>query len=246
MSRLKLILMLIAIAALGWLAVQFAGWRSGKLETLQPPAAVQPVALSTATPAGLLLFGDSRVRQWTPLPGRPYPIVVEGFPGETAIQLAGRFPAALQAHRPSVVIVQLGVNDAVAASLAGSERRQQALKDSLSAIERIAADSKAAGASLTILKVLPPVRPDLPRRLIYRSHVGDYVAALNAAIPAIAARHGATVADPLPLLTDEAGAVREAYRRDTLHFTPEAYKALGALLPASIEAPHSPSTEVRG
>ena len=183
----------------------------------------------------MLLFGDSRVRQWAPLPARPYPIAVEGFPGETAIQLAGRFPTVLRAHRPSEVIVQMGVNDAVAASVAGRARREQALNDSLAAFDRIAADSRAAGVRLVILKVLPPVRPDLARRLVYRSIVEDYVAALNAALPGIAARHGATVSDPLPLITGDAGAVPEAYRRDALHFTPAAYLAMGDLLPPTLE-----------
>lgn len=243
MSRLRFLLILSAMAGVAWFGLQLATWRAGKLATLQPLAMAGPSTAGLETlranaataSATLLLFGDSRVRQWTPLPARPYAIAVEGFPGETAIQLAGRFPAILLAHGPSDVIVQAGVNDAVAASLVGRARREQALNDSLAAFDRIAADSKAAGARLVILKVLPPVRPDLVRRLVYRSAVDDYVASLNAALPGIAARHGATVADPLPLLTDDAGAVRATYRRDTLHFTPAAYAAMGDLLPPSLE-----------
>jgi lysophospholipase L1-like esterase len=236
MPRPLFILALLALAGLGWLGFQLAGWRSAKLAGLEVPPAVELAAVSPATPPALLLFGDSRVAQWKPLPDRPYSIAAEGFPGETAIRLAARFPDALQQHRPQLVMLQLGVNDAVAASQVGAARREQALADSLSAIERMAADAKAAGADLVILKVIPPVRPELPRRLLYRGEVDAYVAALNAALPSIAARHGATVADPLPLLADAGGAVPDRYRRDALHLTPEAYQALGALLPPSIEA----------
>lgn len=236
MPRPLFIFLLLAIAGAGWLGFQFAGWRNTKVAGLDMPPAREMAEVSPAAPPRLLLFGDSRVAQWKPLPDRPYPIVAEGFPGETAIRLSGRFPATLQQHRPQVVMLQLGVNDAVAASLVGPARRERALADSLSAIDRMAAEARTAGADLVILKVLPPIRPDLLRRILYRAHVDSYVAALNAAIPAIAARHGASVADPLPLLTDANGLVPDRYRRDALHLTPEAYTALGDLLPPSIEA----------
>jgi lysophospholipase L1-like esterase len=192
-------------------------------------------AIAPASPKTLLLFGDSRIAQWKPLPDRPYPIAVAGYPGSTAIELTGRFQQDLRTHRPGVVVVQLGINDAVAASLVGAQRRARALADSLAALERMAADSQAAGAELVLLKVLPPVRPGLVRRVVYRAHVDAYVAAMNAALPAIADRHGATVVDALPALTDASGDVPDSFRRDALHFTPEAYVELGRLLPLSIE-----------
>lgn len=227
----------LAVLATGLLlGIRFLEWRANKIALLEPPP---PVAASAAVTPGpnpaLLLFGDSRVAQWQPLPARPYAIIASGFPGETAIRLSARLPSELARTRPAMVMLQLGVNDGVAAAVAGRERRHQALADSLAAFESMAAATRAAGAGLIILKVLPPVRPDLLRRLVYGRRLGRFVAELNAGLPDIAARHDALLLDPLPLLVDAHGEVADRYRRDTLHFTPAAYQQMAALFPEAIE-----------
>lgn len=234
--RLRSLFLLLLLAGLAAVLVLGLDWRARKVAGLTPPAvaAATPVAPAGAT---LLMFGDSRIAQWAPLPARDYDIVRAGFAGETAIRLSARFPAALAAERPAAVLLQMGVNDAVAGALVGAARREAALAASLAAIERMTRDARAGGAEVTLMQVVPPLRPDPLRRLVYRGHVDAYVAALNAALPAIAARHGARVADPMPLLSGADGAVPDAFRRDALHFTPAAYVALGALLPQTLGVP---------
>lgn len=233
---MRFLILLLVLAGLGAVAAAGLHWRSGKVAGLAVPTVPAAAPGVPAAPASLLLFGDSRIAQWKPLPARDYPIHSAGFPGETAIRLEARFPAALQAHRPAMVVFQLGVNDAVAASLVGAARREQALAASLGAIERMTRDARAGGARVLLMEVVPPVRPELVRRIIYRGEVDRYVAALNAALPGIAARHGAEVVRPMAVLAGPDGQVPERFRRDALHFTPDAYDALGALLPQTLEA----------
>lgn len=245
---------LVVFAALAILAVLVLGainWRAGKIAMLDPmprPDAVASAALSptpSSTPSstpggrhhGLLLFGDSRVAQWHPLPRREYKIFAAGFPGETAIRLSARLPAEISRTDPAVVMLQLGVNDGVAAAVVSRQRRQQALADSIAAFDQMAAVTAQSGAGLIILKVLPPIRPNLLRRLVYGSRLDTFVADLNAALPAIAARYGAALADPLALLIDANGEVPDRYRRDTLHLTPLAYEQLAHLFPLTLKAP---------
>ena len=238
MRRGVLILLTLLLAACGWLAYQFWDWRSGKIAMLEPPAKLaQSAPQSPAEPARLLLFGDSRIAQWKPAPDRDFPIIVEGHPGQTAIRLAPRFAAVIAADRPAAAILQLGVNDAVAAAVVLPEKRAQALEDSLSAIEQMALIAQANGVSLTIMAVIPPVRPDLKRRILFRGAVDAYVEALNARLPAVAARHGARFEDPMPRLTGPDGTVPDRFRRDSLHLTPAAYAALDPLVPYTLAAP---------
>lgn len=214
---------------------RFSAWRSDRIGGLTPPLE-QPVATtSPGHPPTLLLFGDSRIDQWSPLPPRPYRIETAGFPGETAIRLSGRLGGELARTRPTKVLLQAGINDAVAAALVGPQRRHQALQDSLAAFERMAIDVHDSGADLIVLRIPPPIRPGLLRRVVYRHHVDSYVESLNNALPAIAARHGAKLVDPMPLLAAD-GHVPDRYRRDALHFTPDAYQALAPLLPPTIES----------
>jgi lysophospholipase L1-like esterase len=206
-------------------------WRQAKLDLLVEgpvPAAVQ---VEPAASGALLLFGDSRIAAWEPLPDRPFPVLRAGYPGQSAIRLAPEFARAIDESRPAAVFVQMGVNDAVAASLLPAEARATALAASLEAFSRVAALAEARDIALTIGLVVPPIRPGLARRMLYRDAVDSYVQSLNAALPGIAARHGARVVDPMEALRGADGSVPDAYRADALHWTPAAYAALNGLLP---------------
>ncbi len=246
--RLRLLLLLILLAAgIGWLVFAFGSWRDGKIAMLEPPPAVVIAATTgPAEPGRLLLFGDSRIAQWKPAPERDYPIIIEGHPGQTAIRLLPRFAAVLAQDRPAAAILQLGVNDAVAAAVVSPARRRRALDDTLDAIDRMAALARANGVDLVIMAVIPPVRPDLKRRILFRGEVDAYVAALNAALPALAARNGARFEDPMPYLMAGGDDVPERFRRDSLHLTPDAYAALGPLVPAALPTSQKATPSVGG
>ena len=232
-----LVRILFAILLVGAAAALAVGWhwRSEKLVLLQPatgPLLPRP-APGTAT-GGVLLFGDSRVAQWRPLPERPYPITRQGHSGESAIRLVPSFEAALDRHKPELAIVQAGVNDAVAASLTSAAGRARALETSKAAMAAMAAAAEARGVKLIILKPIPPIRPDIARRLIWRGHVEPYLSDFSQALPGIATAHRADIQDPLSLLGPAAVEVPERYRKDALHLTPEAYRQLNLLLPPVI------------
>lgn len=235
MRRRLLLPLILVAAAIGWLLFSFLSWREAKIAMLEPPPAVAMAAAGgPAEPARLLLFGDSRIAHWKPAPERDYPIIIEGHPGKTAIHLLPRFAAVLAREHPAAAILQLGVNDAVAASVVSPARRRRALDDTLHAIDQMAALARAQDVDLVIMAVIPPIRPDLGRRILFRGAVDAYVARLNAALPGIAARHGARLADPMPLLLDGKDEVPERFRRDSLHLTPAAYAALEPLVPATL------------
>jgi lysophospholipase L1-like esterase len=236
LSRAGRMLVAVGIAvpalALGWAAHD---WRQGKLALLVPTEAVlAPRPAAGDATGGVLLFGDSRVAHWAPLPERPFPVIRHGHSGESAIRLPASFEAALDRHRPGLAIVQAGVNDAVAAALAPAGVRAAAQDDAQDAFARMAAAARARGVRLLILKPLPPVRPGLARRIAGRGQVEPWLAELSAALPAIAAAHGAEVADPLPLLAASADAVPDSFRADAVHLTPAAYARLNALIPETL------------
>lgn len=234
MTRLGLAALALLLVGAAGTALAFQQWRAGKLSLLDVPAPVPMAQGTPADPPMLLLFGDSRVAHWKPLPDRPYPIRVSGHPGASAIQLVPRFQQALVQHRPAVVLLQLGANDAVGAALSDQPARDKALADTLAAIDRMAAATTAHGARLILVETIPPVRTDPLRRLLLGDRADSFIAQLNAGLPAIAARHGATLVSAEPLLAAE-GEVPDSFRKDWLHLTPQAYSALAPLLPERLD-----------
>jgi acyl-CoA thioesterase-1 len=79
--------------------------------------------------------------------GRPIRVVNAGRSGDTALQGLARLPAVLKL-KPDVVVVALGINDAL---------RGMSLTDTEAALERIIADSRASGARVLLVGFrLPP------------------------------------------------------------------------------------------
>lgn len=232
------VLSVLLLASAVLVVAAFIPWRAEKVASLEPPPRLT-ASVSKPLPRteSLLLFGDSRVASWAPLPERPFPIHVEGFPGWTAIRLLPEFSRALTEHRPEVVMLQLGVNDAVAASVVGPARRRQALADTVAAITRMAQIARMQGTQVIVMKVVPPIRPDLKRRILFRHHVDAYVNEINRAIDAMAAQENVLVADPMNILRESNGEVPNGFRKDSLHFTPAAYAALNSLIPERVGTP---------
>ncbi len=111
----------------------------------------------------LLVFGDSlsagyglaQESGWVSLlaarlkqEGRPWQVVNASQSGETTQGGATRIRAALAAHRPALVIVELGANDGL---------RGLPPKDTRLALERIVAACRASGAKVLLVGMrLPP------------------------------------------------------------------------------------------
>ena len=178
----------------------------------------------------VVLFGDSRIAQWSPLPRVDgAEIVNRGIGGETTAQMRLRFDADVLNLQPDVVVIQGGINDLVAASLSKSagDRIRQGVKDNL---RQLATRSAAAGARVVLMTVVPPASPSLPRRLVWNHDIAGQVADVNAFIRSLDGLDGVIVVDAAGLLAPSGGALRALYARDTLHFEPSAYDALNRTL----------------
>jgi lysophospholipase L1-like esterase len=218
----------IALIGAAFLARQYYVQR---LETEAAPANDQVYERANAVlPAKsqwrVVLFGDSRVQQWSPLPQVDgVEIVNRGVGGETTAQMRLRFSADVLQLQPDVVVIQAGINDLVAASLSADagNRIRQGLRDNL---RQLATLSVAAGARVVLLTIIPPASPTLPRRLVWNSDIVEDVDDVNAFIRSLDSLDGVTVVDAAGLLAPAGGELPADYARDTLHFEPAAYATL--------------------
>lgn len=119
-------------------------------------------AAKPAVPPVILVLGDSlsagyglpRDAGWVSLlerrlatQGYPHRVVNASISGDTSAGGLSRLPAALDAHRPQIVLVELGGNDGL---------RAQPVKQLRSNLERIVALSQAAGATPVLFEMQIP------------------------------------------------------------------------------------------
>ena len=68
----------------------------------------------------IVLFGDSRISQWNPLPALDNTVFIDaGIAGETTTEMRRRIQHDVLRHQPDVVIIQSGMNDLTASITRG-------------------------------------------------------------------------------------------------------------------------------
>lgn len=182
--------------------------------------------LATAAPAPVVLVvGDSVSAGYGLAPGQvwvslleaklrdeklPHRVVNASISGDTTAGGRARLPALLKEHRPAVVVIELGGNDAL---------RGQPLAASRANLDAMTQAAQAAGAKVLLLGMkLPP------------NYGGAYVREFDAMFEAVAkARKAALV----PFLFDGFGEDMAFFQPDRIHPTREAQpRMLATVWPA--------------
>jgi acyl-CoA thioesterase I len=161
-----------------------------------------------ASGRNILVFGDSlsaaygisQARGWVALLGErlkreraDYIVANASISGETTAGGRARLQAALERHKPAVVVLELGGND----GLRGLPLAQ--MKDNLAAM---IADSRAAGAKVVLVGMkLPP-------------NYGDYAREFEAAFGELAKRHKAAL---VPFLLEDFAENPDLFLPDRIH-----------------------------
>lgn len=184
--------------------------------------------LATSTGTRVVLFGDSRMVRWNPLPAAPgFEMVARGVAGETTAQMRYRFKADALDLRPSVIVLQAGINDLVAGTVIG--RDAEALENVVSNLTEFTVAAEASGIRVIVMTVVRPARPPLWRRLAWSDSIIQRVEAANRRLAALA-RPGVQILDADTVLAGSARYLPSGYSVDTLHFNQPAYEVLSAEL----------------
>lgn len=225
-----------ALAAFGLFFLSQRLYAQAKFAALEP---IQPARHASANaplpPAEgrprLVLIGDSRAAGWPAgLAPAGMELINRGIGGETAARLTRRLDEDALALRPAVIVIQSGVNDLVAASLAAPPHSQRIAQATEMHLRALVARARQGGARVVLMTVIPPGDVGWWRRPFWSERARGLVTALNAALR--------EAPPPGVLLLDAAAALGEPDRvarglqLDTLHLKPEAYARLGESLAA--------------
>ena len=182
-----------------------------------------------ATPAAsdrkvLAFLGDSRAVMWPPptLPG--YEIKNVGVGNQTTAQVLLRFDADVPRLRPSVVVLEVGVND-LKTIADFPQRRASIVADCERNIAGVVAKSRALGATVVLATIFGIGDVALVRRPFWSDEVSVAVREVNRHLRGLAADR-VMILDADPLLADDSGKIRAPYQLDFLHLAPAGYAAL--------------------
>jgi len=193
-------------------------------------------AFSTETTPGedgggeplVVLFGDSRIAQWLPLPAvADCRVINRGISGQTTALTLLRLERDVLAPRPCVAVVQIGINDL---KLIGSfaERKHSIVESCWRNIQELVDRMTVANIDVVLLTVFPPGPVDLLRMPVWSDDIVSCTDEINGRMLRLNEPR-LTVVDCDSILRSANGLRRE-YARDTLHLTPSAYKALNRQL----------------
>jgi len=176
----------------------------------------------------VILFGDSRIAQWMPLPAvEGCRVVRRGVGGQTTAQALLRLDEDVLAARPRAVVVQVGINDLKTLGVL-PDRREAIVESCLRNIETLVDRMAAQGIEVVVLPILPPGPVDLSRRLVWSEAIGDSVEQVNGLLLGWKKDH-VTILECRSLLAPKGG-IKPEYAGDTLHLTLAGYETLNRQL----------------
>jgi len=201
--------------------------------TLDPLGRQQFAAAAPVVPAAgerlVLFYGDSRAAAWpAPETTAQFVFVNQGVNGQTAVQIAQRYPLDGAPLQPDVVVIQAGINDLRVIPALPGERDAivAATEDNL---RQVVAQARADEAVVVVTTIFPVQTPPWHERMFWSEEVMGAITAVNHTIRSLAAAD-VLVLDAYTLLADEQGALRDEYAADYLHINPNGYHELNKLL----------------
>ena len=230
-ERLRLTLLFLATAviavALSVFLVFWQAYGDNMFKLLgSKQAKADAYAASDDPQGGVVFFGDS-LTEFCDL-DEFYPdlnAINRGIAGDTTSGMLARVRSNVVALNPSVVVFLGGANDL------HHDATPEQITQNISQILSILTEETSAKI---IVQSLYPLNPGtFPQYMNFVSdRTNEDVLAVNAALPGICARYGATYVDVHSLLVDQDGLLRADLTPDGLHVNGKAYTLIASLLTA--------------
>lgn len=174
----------------------------------------------------VVLFGDSRVAQWNPLPADSMEVINRGISGEWTGQMRLRFAQDVLALKPDVLIIQAGINDLVAASRIDPEFRKVLVRQCIENLIAFANQGADQRIEVVFLSIFPPVAPPFYRLDILESPIWTLVDAVNGRLNQLRPNTRITLVDTQKVFLNPDGSWRAGVALDSLHLTAKGYELL--------------------
>jgi lysophospholipase L1-like esterase len=169
----------------------------------------------------IVLFGDSRISQWDPVPLIPgCEIINRGIPGDTTSRSLLRIENDLLLLKPDIAIIQIGINDCNSIGVLPELEKYIIVncKNNITQIMNILNKSKIRTLFLTIF---PPSSVPLYRLPFWSEKTRDYINEINSILFQPNAKYIRIV--NCDEIFFENNKMKNNYSRDLLHINRKAY-----------------------
>jgi lysophospholipase L1-like esterase len=180
----------------------------------------------------VVFFGDSRAASWIPPQIDRYEFINRGISSQTSVQTIERFSAHVRSLKPSIIIVQVGVNDLKTIALF-PEHKQEIITNCQANIKRIIQESRKLGTVVIVTTIFPAGEVPLERKPFWSDEIGLAIKEVNTSIATLA-DDKTIVFDTYSLLANRQGLMLPQYRLDELHLNQQGYKILNQELARQI------------
>lgn len=186
------------------------------------------------------MIGDSRVRRWPEELLQCNTTVANlGVEGQTSSQVLYRFVNYLETDTPSLVILEVGINDlkiiGLDANLSSSITQQY-----FGNIEHMIHLCKVRNIKMILINIFAVGKIELPRRLIWNSAVSKAINAANLTLKSYTDDEVIFYFDADAILSDHGSTVRPEYQNDFLHINTRGYEVLSNSLQELINKVNKP------
>ncbi len=174
----------------------------------------------------IVLFGDSRIKQWNPLPKiEGIEFINRGISEETTAQMMLRFKKDVLDIKPGIVIIQAGINDLVAASIADDDLQNTIYSHSISNLEKIVDQAAKQEIKVILLEIVEPYELGWVRSILWGNDLTSLVREANEELLTFADKSNVYVFDANKILRQK-DQWKPDVNRDALHFKAKAYQLL--------------------
>ena len=188
---------------------------------------------TTSKPADntIILFGDSRIELWNPLPPSTlYRFVNAGIGGETTVEMRRRFERDVIRLKPDYVLIQAGVNDLTAAVTRGMSHPDKWVSDLHENIRYFVSSLESEDVEVIVSSIIPAKPLSLPRKLFWTNHLTEQINKANHTLEQMTLEEGADWLELDTLYLDGSGNTRSELFTDTLHINQRGYELLNQQL----------------
>jgi lysophospholipase L1-like esterase len=238
-------LVLAMLAAVAFLVAIYAvylareAWIAGKIAALSGAVTREhPCVATESDRRRLYLIGDSTLARWpTKTLDANWEVVNCGVGGETSAQLARRFENFDFVRPQDAVLIASGMNDLVAAAFFDGPKAEEIRQQTTERLLDLATAARVRSRSVLLATLVPPSRPSLPRRLVWKESLRDLAARVNGDLRAAKAAGRIEIVDFAAALDSGDRRTPDMFREDTVHLNAAGYAKLTAAVHRALPAP---------